>query len=445
MAAPCGTSQLWVNSKNRFIGTNKSRFYDCAVYVEFLTTTGSLVVKLIEPNIELPAEIIAIRRDIHAHPELGFEEVRTADVIANKLASWGIEVHRGLAVTGVIGTISGKTNKSGRAIGLRADIDALPMQELNTFEHASQHPGKMHACGHDGHTAMLLEASRQLAESRDFDGIVYVIFQPGEEGAGGAKRMVAEGLFTLFPMDAIFGMHNWPNMEVGKFGVIPGPIMASSNPFRIVIEGKGAHAAMPNLGIDPIMAAVQLAQGFQTILTRNRDPFDPAVLSLTQIHAGSADNVIPDKAELRGTVRAFSEASLDLIERRMGELTQLTCEAFNCQSQFEFTRRCPATVNSVDETAFSIEVLNELVGAENVDTAIRPTMGAEDFSHMLKVKPGCYIHIGNGQGDHRTPGHGLGPCMLHNASYDFNDALIPLGASYWVALAHRWLAKKAGS
>lgn len=395
--------------------------------------------KLAEPIVAWSDEITAIRRDIHAHPELAYQENRTSDIVAQQLTSWGVEVHRGLGVTGVVGIIHGQS-KNGRSLGLRADMDALPMQESNTFAHASRHPGKMHACGHDGHTAMLLAAARYLAQHRDFDGTVYVIFQPAEEGHIGAKKMIDDGLFELFPMDAVFGMHNWPGMKAGTFGIIEGPIMASSNYFNIVITGKGAHAAMPHLGCDPIMAVVQLAQSLQTIITRNRNPFDPAVLSITQLHAGSADNVIPDTAQLRGTVRTFSEETLNLIETRIDELTRLTCQAFNCEAQFTFDRKYPPTLNHPLETAFSTQVLKDVFGTENVNEDIQPSMGGEDFALMLKERPGCYIWIGNGQGDHRMPGHGMGPCMLHNSSYDFNDELIPIGATYWVELAKRWLA-----
>ncbi len=395
--------------------------------------------KLAESIVGWKSEIAAIRRDIHAHPELAYEEVRTADVVARELESWGIPTHRGLGVTGVVGTIHGR-NRNGRALGLRADMDALPMQELNTFGHASKHAGKMHACGHDGHTAMLLAAARYLAERRDFDGTVYVIFQPAEEGFSGAKAMMDDGLFTLFPMEAVFGMHNWPGMDVGTFGVIAGPIMASSNTFEIRLEGKGAHGAMPHLGVDPVMAAVQLAQSFQLIISRDRNPLDPAVLSITQIHAGSADNVIPNDAVMRGTVRTFSEQALDLIEKRMGEVTEYTSRALNCTAEFNFLRKYPPTVNHGREAAFCARVLKQIVGDDKVDQAVQPSMGAEDFAFMLKEKPGCYVWIGNGQGGHRNAGHGLGPCMLHNGSYDFNDDLIPLGATYWAELARQWLA-----
>jgi amidohydrolase len=399
--------------------------------------------KLAEPIVGWQSEIAAIRRDIHAHPELAYEEVRTADLVAGKLESWGIPVHRGLGVTGVVGTIKGNAD-SKRALGLRADMDALPMQEANTFDHASKHPGKMHACGHDGHTAMLLGAARYLAGHRDFAGTVYVIFQPAEEGFSGAQAMIDDGLFTLFPMDAVFGMHNWPGMEAGTFGVVAGPIMASSNTFEIRLEGKGAHGAMPHLGVDPVMAAVQLAQSLQTIVTRDRNPLDPAVLSITQIHSGSADNVIPNEATLRGTVRTFSNETLDLIEQRMAQVTEHTSLALNCKSEFSFHRKYPPTINHDKEAAFCAQVLNGIVGAEHVDRTVQPSMGAEDFAFMLKEKPGCYVWIGNGQGGHRDQGHGAGPCMLHNGSYDFNDELIPLGATYWVELARQWLASEAG-
>jgi hippurate hydrolase len=396
--------------------------------------------KLLDPLVSWQEEIARIRRDIHAHPELSFEEFRTADVVAAKLQEWGIEVHRGLGGTGVVGVIQGHGG-GARGVGLRADMDALPMQETNTFAHASRHAGKMHACGHDGHTAMLLGAARFLAEDRSFDGTVHVIFQPAEEGGGGARRMMEDGLFERFPMEAVFGMHNWPGMPVGTFGLTSGPIMASSNEFCITINGKGAHAGMPNLGADPVMAAVQLAQSLQTIITRNRNPLDAAVLSITQIHAGSADNVVPDDAVLRGTVRTFTLETLDLIESRMRDIAEHTCAALGCSMEFAFQRSYPPTINHPAESAFCAEVMRELVDPANVNDHVQPTMGAEDFAFMLLEKPGCYVWIGNGRGEHRDSGHGVGPCMLHNGSYDFNDDLLPLGATYWVQLARKWLAR----
>lgn len=396
--------------------------------------------KLTEPLVAWQDEITAIRRDLHAHPELGYEEVRTSNLVAMQLEKWGVEVHRGLGKTGVVGVIQGR-GTSTRAIGLRADMDALPMQEINTFAHASKNPGKMHGCGHDGHTAMLLAAARYLAQTRDFDGRVIVIFQPAEEGGAGAKAMVDEGLFEQFPVEAVFGMHNWPGLPVGKFGLNPGALMASSSDFKITIHGKGAHAGMPHLGIDTVMTAVQMAQSFQTIVTRNVNPLSPAVLSVTQIHSGSADNVVPETAILRGTVRTLSNDVLDVVESRMRALADHTASGMSCTVDFEFHRNYPATVNHPAESAFCAEVLRDIVGADNVMDKIDPSMGAEDFAFMLEARPGCYIWVGAGDGEHRAEGHGMGPCMLHNGSYDFNDALLPVGATYWVELARKWLAR----
>jgi hippurate hydrolase len=389
--------------------------------------------KLVEPILAFQHELQQIRRDLHAHPELCYEERRTADVVAERLAEWGIPVVRGLGVTGVVGII--KNGTSPRAIGLRADMDALPVQELNTFEHASRHAGKMHACGHDGHTAMLLGAAHYLSRHRNFDGTVYLIFQPAEEGGGGAKRMMDEGLFDKYPMDAVYGMHNWPGIPVGRFGVVAGPMMASSNEFRVVVKGKGAHAAQPHRGTDPVMVAVQVAQAWQTIISREKNPLETAVLSVTQIHAGSATNVIPDEAVMVGTVRTFATSVLDQIERRMKEMADGVAAAFGASVDFEFHRNYPPLVNHPAQTAFAVEAMKAVVGEANVDTNVEPSMGAEDFAFMLQAKPGCYVFVGNGEGDHRASGHGLGPCQLHNASYDFNDQLLPIGASYWVRLA----------
>lgn len=389
-------------------------------------------------------EFTAIRRDLHQYPELGFNEYRTADKIAQYLEQWQIPLHRGLGVTGVVGILKGNSG-NGPAIGLRADIDALPMPEQNQFAHKSQHEGLMHACGHDGHTTMLLAAARYLAQHRDFSGTIYFIFQPAEEGLGGAKQMIDDGLFELFPMDAVFGLHNWPGLPVGHFGLRTGAIMASSSTFTITIQGKGAHGAMPNLGADPIIAAVQVAQGLQSIISRNLDPLDHAVLSITQIHAGSADNVIPDHAELRGTVRTFSNATLDLIESRIQSISELNAQALGCSAHMEFQRRYPPTINHPEPTDFCAQLLQEWRGTENVTYPITPSMGAEDFSFMLEKVPGCYLFLGNGDGDHRSQGHGLGPCTLHNGSYDFNDNLIPIGATYWVKLASAWLKAHANT
>ncbi|MDO8304782.1 M20 aminoacylase family protein [Herminiimonas sp.] len=396
--------------------------------------------KLIDPIIKFHHELQAIRREIHAHPELCFEEHDTAELVAKKLTEWGIPVIRGMGVTGVVGVI--KHGSSARAVGLRADMDALPIQEINTFPHASRNDGKMHACGHDGHTAMLLGAAHYLSQHKNFDGTVYLIFQPAEEGGGGAKRMMDDGLFAKYPMQAVFGMHNWPGIPVGQFGVTAGPMMASSNEFEVLVRGKGAHAAQPHKGIDPIMVAVQIAQSWQTIITRNKSPIDAAALSITQIHAGSATNVIPDDATLIGTVRTFNLDVLDLIESRMRTIAEHTAQAFDATVDFRFKRNYPPLINHAQETAFAVEVLQSIVGVEHVDAKTEPTMGAEDFAFMLQNKPGCYVFIGNGEGAHRSAGHGLGPCNLHNPSYDFNDDLLPIGATYWVRLAEAFLKQQ---
>ncbi len=384
------------------------------------------------------AQVQAIRRSLHSRPELCFEEHGTAELIAKTLESWDIPVLRGLGGTGVVGIL--KNGSSQRAIGLRADMDALPVQELNQFPHASHHPGKMHACGHDGHMAMLLGAAQHLAQRRNFNGTVYLIFQPAEEGGAGALKMIQDGLLEKCPMDAVFGMHNWPGLPEGHFAVTAGPMMASSNEFEVTVRGKGAHAAQPHKGIDPIMAAIQIVQGWQSIITRNRNPLEAAVLSVTQIHSGSATNVIPDEARIVGTVRTFAQAPLDLIELHMEQMARQIAAAFGAQVDFEFTRNYPALINHPAETAFATGVMQELVGVERVETQVEPSMGAEDFAFMLQELPGCYVFIGNGEGHHRDAGHGLGPCNLHNASYDFNDRLLPLGASYWVRLAEKFLA-----
>jgi amidohydrolase len=391
---------------------------------------------LLEPILEHAAALAGLRRDIHAHPELGYQEQRTAALIADTLTQWGIPVHRGLGGTGVVGIV--RNGSATRAVGLRADIDALPVSERNTFAHASVHPGRMHACGHDGHTAMLLAAARYLAAHRDFDGTVYLVFQPAEEGGGGARAMIRDGLFERFPMDAIFGIHNWPGLAAGQFAVRAGPVFASTSEFKVTIRGRGAHAAMPHNSIDPLPVACQIVQAFQTVISRNKGPLDPAVISTTMMRAGEATNVIPESCELQGTVRTFTVEVLDMIEQRMRRIAEATSEGSGAGCEFTFTRNYPPTVNHARETGFVRELLGELVGGENVKE-FEPTMGAEDFSYFLQEKPGCYFVIGNGDGTHRTAGHGAGPCMLHNPSYDFNDELIPLGGSMWVRLAEKWL------
>ncbi len=372
----------------------------------------------------------ALRRDLHAHPETAFEEHRTGDVVARTLAAAGVEVHSGIAATGVVGVL--RAGSGGKAIGLRADMDALPIHEQNRFPHCSKHPGKMHACGHDGHTAMLLAAAEYLAATRHFDGTVYFIFQPAEEGEGGARVMIEEGLFERFTMDAVFGMHNWPGIPAGEFAIMPGPMMASTDQFDITIKGHGAHAAMPHQGADPVVAGSALVQALQSIVSRNLDPLDAAVLSLTRFHAGDAYNVIPEHAVLGGTVRAFRAEVQVEVEKAMERICMGIAASHGVQVSLEYRRGYPATVNSAAETEVCRHVAAGLVGKDRVRRDMRPSMGAEDFSFMLQAKPGCYVWLGNGLGE--------GGCMLHNPLYDFNDEVLPLGASYWVRLAEHLLA-----
>lgn len=391
--------------------------------------------------------IRAIRRDIHAHPELKFEEHRTAGLVAQELRDYGCDqVVTGLGKTGVVGLIKGHrpavSGQQRTMIGLRADMDALPMSELNTFAHASRHAGKMHACGHDGHTATLLAAAKAMSLDRDFAGSVVLIFQPAEEGGGGAKAMIEDGLFDQFPCDAVFAIHNWPGLKVGEFGMNPGAMMASSNEFEITVRGKGAHAAMPHLGVDPVLIASHLVLAFQSLVSRETKPIDATVLSVTQVHAGEATNVIPDHCVMKGTVRTFSLQALDTIEAGMRRICSQLPGAFTAQADFQFNRNYPPTINHRHEAMFAADVAADIVGEAMVQRNVEPTMGAEDFAYMLLEKPGAYIFLGNGDasGLHRSQGHGLGPCTLHNPSYDFNDDLIPIGAAFWQLLTKRFLA-----
>ncbi len=379
-----------------------------------------------------------LRRDIHAHPELCYEEDRTAKIVLDQLTSMGIEAHPSIGVTGVVGVIKGQ--QPGAGIALRADMDALPLDEHNDFAHASTYSGRMHACGHDGHTATLLAAASYLAKHRDFCGTVYLIFQPAEEGGAGAQAMIDDGLFERFSIDEIYGYHNWPGYEQGTVGLVAGAMMASASEFKIKVVGKGAHAAMPHLGADPLLVSCQLVQALQSIVTRSVDPQESVVLSVTKIHCGDATNIIADDCVIEGTVRCFSEQTLQLVEERMGKICVDLCAAFECDGMLNFERSYPATINHVAQTEFVREVAVELLGADQV-VPFTPTMGSEDFSFYLLQKPGCYFAIGNGLGGHRDQGHGMGPCMLHNPSYDFNDALIPIGASLWVKLVQGRLNK----
>jgi amidohydrolase len=406
--------------------------------------------RLLDDIVAAHPQIQAIRRDIHAHPELRFAEHRTSELVAARLSGWGVEVHRGLGGTGVVGVIRGRPEipggGAGRTIGLRADMDALPIDEINQFAHRSRHAGCMHACGHDGHTAMLLAAAQHLAQARDFPGTVVLIFQPAEEGGAGARRMIEDGLFERFPCDAVFAIHNWPGLDVGQLGVAMGPAMASTSEFEIRVDGRGAHAAMPDLGVDPVFVAVQVVQGLQGLVTRVKRPIDSAVLSITMIHAGQATNVIPDSATISGTVRTFDDGVTGLFEEGMRRIAQATAQAHQATAQVCFERNYPPTVNHAREAGFAATVGDEVLGAANVVRGIEPTMGAEDFAFLLQQCPGAYLFLGNGTpaGAHRDAGHGAGPCTLHNASYDFNDALLPIGASYWVRLAERYLREFPG-
>ncbi len=385
------------------------------------------------PLLDLPflAELTALRRDIHAHPELAFDENRTADIVARELERYGLEVHRGIAKTGVVGVLRAGT--SSRMIGLRADMDALPLCELNEFPHHSKHQGKMHACGHDGHTAMLLGAARYLADNPDFDGIAVFIFQPAEESEGGAAVMIEDGLFERFPVEAVFGLHNWPGIPVGEMMAMPGPVMAGTCAFEIIVRGHGCHAAMPHQGIDAIVTGAQLVQALQTVVSRTLHPCESAVVSVTQFHAGEAWNIIPEEVVLRGTIRTFKPEIQEAVERAIERLCSGIAAANGAQISVHFDHRYPPTVNSPAEAKFCQEVAAEVFGADKVLTDILPSMGAEDFAYMLNEKPGCYVWLGNGPG--------TGGCTLHNPHYDFNDELLRLGASYWVQVVRRWLPR----
>ena len=376
-------------------------------------------------------ELTEWRRDIHAHPELGFREQRTADLVADKLTGFGIEVHRGLGKTGVVGRL--RIGNSPRTIGLRADMDCLPILEANTFAHRSQHEGRMHACGHDGHTTMLLGAARYLAQSRNFDGTVHFIFQPAEEGLGGAEAMVKDGLFEEFPCEVIFGMHNRPGLAVGKFQIRPGAMMAGGAFFDIAITGRGAHGARPESGVDPVVVASHITAALQSIVARNVRPVDTAVVSVTKIHAGDAYNVIPEKATLGGTVRCFSNSVMDLVENRVRQIAESVAAGFGASASLDFRRLFPALVNNEDETKFIAETAAELVGEDNVNRQAGVVMASEDFSYMLERVPGAYIQIGNGDGE--------GACEVHNPGYDFNDGALPYGSALFCRLVERRLAR----
>ncbi len=376
-------------------------------------------------------DLTTIRRDIHAHPELGFEEMRTSDMVAKMLSGWGIDVHRGLGKTGVVGAL--RAGNDPRSIGLRADMDALPILEGNSFAHRSVDDGKMHACGHDGHTTMLLGAARYLAETQNFEGCVHFIFQPAEEGIGGARAMIEDGLFQKFPCDSVFGMHNSPGLEAGSFAIRPGPMMAGGALFDIHIKGVGAHGARPESGVDPVIIAAQIVTACQTIVSRNIAPQETAVLSFTQIHSGDAYNVIPESARIMGTARAFSTTVMATIEDHMRRTAKGIAAAMGAHAELDFRVEFLPTVNDEQQTAFAADCAASLVVEDNMNRNRERVMASEDFSYMLAMRPGAYINIGNGAGEE--------VCMVHNPGYDFNDEILPLGAAYYATLVERKLAK----
>ena len=386
--------------------------------------------KLIDALVTAQPRHAEWRRHIHAHPELAYQEHRTAEFVGARLLEFGVPYVDGIGKTGIVGTV--KKGSGRRAIGLRADMDALPLQEMNEFDHRSCNDGVMHACGHDGHTTMLLAAAEQLVDL-DFDGTVYLIFQPAEEGEAGAKAMMDDGLFERFPMEAVYGLHNWPGLEVGKMAMREGTAMAAMDVFELTVTGKGGHAALPHLTVDPIVTACEIVQSWQSIVSRNLKPIEAAVVSVTQIHAGDAWAVTPETVVLRGTVRCFNEEVRELIERRMQSIAAGVCEGKGCELVWWYDRRFPPTVNSATETEYAADAARALLGADNVNAEVEPVTGSEDFGYMLEAKPGYYAFIGNGPG--------AGGCLLHSPHFDFNDDAIPIGASYWITLVQNLLGK----
>ena len=382
---------------------------------------------------EFHPEIREWRRDLHAHPELLFDVHRTAKTVAEKLKAFGCdEVVPGIGRTGVVGVIRGRKDAGGgraKVIGLRADMDALPIEEATGLPYKSTVPGKMHACGHDGHTAMLLGAAKYLAETRNFGGTAVVIFQPAEEGGGGGREMVKDGMMDRFGIEEVYGMHNYPGMPVGQFGMRPGPIMAAADYVSIEIEGKGAHAARPHLGIDPILVGSQIVNQLQSIVSRNVDPLEAGVVSICVFQAGTTNNVIPQTAKLAGTVRSLTDDVRDLLEKRVREIAQGVATLHGASANVRYHRGYPVTVNHADQTSFAAEIASEIAGKDRVDDALPPMMGAEDFSYMLNARPGAFIFVGNGEDS----------AGLHHPAYDFNDEIIPLGSSYWVRLVEKAL------
>jgi hippurate hydrolase len=377
-------------------------------------------------------ELTEWRRDIHAHPELCYQENRTSDLVANRLESFGVEVTRGIAQTGLVGTL--KAGTGNRAIGLRADMDALPLHEKNEFAHRSRHDGRMHACGHDGHTTILLGAARYLATTRNFDGTVYFIFQPAEEGGGGGRVMVEEGLFERFPVEAVYGLHNAPRYPTGKFFTRPGPVMAAAASFDLHITGRGAHAARPESGLDAIVAAAHVVTALQSVVSRTISPFDTAVVSVTQIHGGDAYNIIPEDVQIRGNCRSYRTEVMDQIEATIRRVAENTAAAYGTTARLDFRRGYPPLVNHARETEIACDAAALVVGEPNVDRNGAPRMASEDFSYMLEARPGAFIFLGNGDSE--------GSCDVHNPRYDFNDEILAVGASYFARLVETTLAKR---
>ncbi len=382
---------------------------------------------------DFAADLTEWRQDFHAHPELGFEEHRTSEIVAGKLANWGIEVTRDIAGTGLVGTLR---NGEGPSIGLRADMDCLEMEEANEVAHRSQTPNRMHACGHDGHTTMLLGAARYLAETRNFSGTVHFIFQPAEEGGGGGRVMVEEGLFERFPCDMVFGAHNDTVLPVGVMQAVPGIVSAISDRFWVRITGRGGHAARPQGAIDPVVVGSHIVVALQTIVARRVDPLESAVLSITQFHAGSAGNVIAEEAVLNGTVRTLKEEVRDTVERLMGEIIEATAVAHGAKAALEYERGYPSVVNAPEPTRRATQAAERLLGEGKVVTATPPRMGGEDFSYMALTVPGCFVRIGQRNGD-------KGATPAHHPRYDFNDEILPIGASFWATLVEQELPRRA--
>jgi len=380
-------------------------------------------------------EMKSWRQDLHKIPEIGLEEYETSKYIKNKLKKFNINFKEGYSNTGLVAWIKGKKGNSNKSIGLRADFDALPMPEKNNFDHKSTNDGMMHACGHDGHTSMLLGAAKYISENNDFDGTVYFIFQPGEEGFAGGKKMIEDGLFNDFNIDEVYALHNWPELPLGSFGVNSGAMMAAVDEFDIIIKGKGGHAAMPHLGIDPIIVASQIVTTIQTVISRSTDPVDKALISITKIHGGTAHNVIDDEVKLSGTIRTFKPETRSFIEKRIEEIANGIAKAHGAGANIEFDliNKYPATINSKKESEFAARIAKQMVGEENVNTDIDPSMGGEDFSYLLNKKPGSYLYIGQGDENHKA--------HLHTTKYDFNDNLLPIGVNYWVNLVKEYFNK----